>query len=190
MKTTLLALGLLIVISMPTYAFDGERKGLVIDVGVGPGLISMQGEDNAFGFMTDMEIGYAFNDRLIFHLINKAAWYRAKWYYYDWSQSWERIELKYNNWTTVHGLIGLGGTYFLQPQAPSAFLTAGTGLAYTTAVGKKTDNYAGFGILLGGGYEFARHWAVSGHFMYARPGKVAYRYNLVIIRITANLLIY
>lgn len=188
MKNSLLVLSLLILISLPAYAFDGERKGLVIDAGAGPGLILIKDEHGSFGGMTDIEVGYALNNRFMVHALSPAAWYKAKWYYQEWSGPF--FTLKYEEWVTVHGLLGLGGSYFLQPQAPSLFFTAGAGLAYTAAVGKVADVYKGFGISVGGGYEFARHWRATLKFIYAHPGKGDYHFNLHILRATVDFMLY
>jgi hypothetical protein len=175
-----------IILMASLSAFDGERKGLVIGVGVGPGLISVE-DDKNIGFMADVEIGYALNNQFQIQLVNKTAWYSAYWVVdYSWMYQW----VKKAKYTTVQGLSGLGATYFFQPEAPSLYLIGGIGMAYTWAPGVDAESYTGIGLCFGGGYEFARYWRAESNVTWGKPTGGGTHFNVLTAKVTIGYIVY
>ena len=56
-------------------AFDGERKGFIIGLGVGTGFTSISDwEEYKFGFQTDFKIGFAPSNSLTIYYNSKVSW--------------------------------------------------------------------------------------------------------------------
>ena len=93
-----------------------------------------------------------------------------------------------------HGLTGVGTTHFFQPQAPAFLLEAalGAGVLWNSDQRESAD---GFGLLLGLGYEFARHFLIKADWYYADVGRAEFletdvKASIGTFRITLNWLGY
>ena len=186
-------------LTIPANAWDGKRKGFILGFGIGPGLTSFTQElaawdyyqgwvrvksdrSNKMAIMTDFKIGYAPTD---FYEI-----------YYTGKVSWFGLENVFGDKVTISNGVGaLGATYYFAPQAPSPFISGGIGFSTWSAPfesGSKT--WTGFGLFVGGGYEFARHMSVEFDLLWGKPGTtesgIQINSNAFSVKATVNLLGY
>ncbi len=162
-----------IVLSVATnvLAWDGQRKGFILGGGLGLGMTSFtqtlefmgmsetSPREDKFGFQTDFKIGYAPTDLLQIYYVSKVSWFELKNVFGD-------------EVTITSGLGGAGVSYYLQPEAPSAFFTGGIGIAtWDLPFEERADAWAGFGLYAGAGYEFTRYWNVEFDFVWGNPSE-------------------
>ncbi len=196
-RTSAIVLVALVVILCSTTvvsAFDGERQGFILGIGVGTGLTSYAvtgsqevdgghisvtlDRENEFPIMSDFKIGYAPNDLVEIYWMNKVSWFGVDGGYGD-------------DFTVANGLGGLGVTYFFKPVAPSAFVTGGIGFsswAYPLE-DNPPDPWYGIGLSVGGGYEFAPHWYVAGDVCWGKPSTEESGYDFSTNALSLNLTI-
>lgn len=109
-KKSILLLGLLFIVSLgPVQAFDGDREGFVIGLGVGAGYVDYQGSaesGQAFVPLFSGTLSYGFNDSFQLGLGKKAI-----------------MGFKYNGQTVYQELGGIVADFFFQDY----YLTLGTG---------------------------------------------------------------
>jgi len=175
-------------------AFDGQRQGFILGVGAGAGLTSYtqtlsygglsetSDRENAFGVMTDFKIGYAPSDAMEIYWMSKVSWFGMENSLGD-------------NVTIANGVAGLGITYFLQPSAPSAFLTGGIGFSsWAAPFEEDVDPWYGLGVSAGAGYEFAPHWYIEGDVCWGSPSTeesgLEVSANAVSAKLTLNVIAY
>lgn len=150
-------------------AFDGERQGFILGIGAGTGLtsyaqtISYGGDsvtsdrENELPIMTDFKVGYAPNDALEIYWMSKVSWFGME-------------NALGDDVTVANGVAGLGITYFLEPGAPSIFLTGGVGYSsWALPFEEGVDAWYGLGVSAGAGYEFMPHWYVEGDIRWGNP---------------------
>lgn len=169
MKKVLSITALLLLTCGNSMAFDGQRKGFVLGLGVGysptvkttvtatvaPGstdelnLGSIEGSEQAMAFQAIF--GYAFNEHTM--LVYEGD---VSWYYYknlvpddnlDIAQGFHSIML-YNYWGTV---------------GSSFFTAAGVGLTYWDT-NYSDRNQGEFGYLIGAGFEFTPHLQLGAYY--------------------------
>ncbi len=140
-------------------AFNGRRKGFLLGVGLGPGQTNFGGDPGGkLGINADFKIGHGFSDQTQVYWTAKTSWFRMEtgsYYGYPFT----------HKHTIISGFGGIGVSYFLQPKAPSYYLTGGLG--YSTWGRFNSDEQGidesdfGIGFFSGVGYEFAPHWSVE-----------------------------
>jgi len=152
------------------YAFDGERKGFIIGGGAGfgylPKSICLKGTVKPFCpfpsvieykgvFLTNFKIGYAPSNTLEIFYINKSSWWIV------------------SDITFLSGLSAVAFTaYFDNTLDFGWFVSSGIGLSSLSAPfesGIKSNS--GFGLFLGGGYEFSAHWNIEVNLLYSSIGR-------------------
>ncbi len=157
-------------------AFDNHRQGFVFGGGLGFGYVgirqSMNYQDNSTdkhtfdesAFVTRVDIGYASENRWSITFANVASILSIK-HETSPGASLDR--------TIVLGMGGPAVTFFLKPEAPSFYVSAGLGIAYHTDALNLTSskNSAGFGIGFGAGYEISRHFALDADMLLGYPKK-------------------
>ena len=137
---------------------SAERKGFIVGIGAGGALHRIpEGRvtgDNldrsAFAFGTDFKIGYAPTDQFLIYYSAKAAFPQATDY-------------------DAVGVSGFGVTYMTRPTSPSFFVTGIAGESARATL-ESRDWSVGRGLGVGGGYEFKRHWSISGDALFLRMG--------------------
>lgn len=172
-------------IATASYGWDGRRDGFVLGggIGIGPtiynqtvrdlytGATLTTGTTTSFGFQTDFKIGYAPMKYLQIHWLSKVSWFGM-------------INVYGDKVLITNGIAGAGVTYFFFKDAPSPFLTGGLG--YST-----WDDWFGFGMSIGGGYEFLPHCSVNGDILWGIPGTaesgLEASTNALTLRVTINL---
>lgn len=145
---------------------SARRKGFIIGFGAGAGMhktpsfsvfdrfgrvISAGGGEYKLAIVTDFTIGYAPGDQLLLYYSNKAAFTTD-----------DRVD--------AVGVSGFGVTYMFRRTAPTSFVngTIGAGAARTFVGSSSAESGAGYAI--GGGYEFARHFSLTGDAIFVRLG--------------------
>lgn len=135
-----------------------NRKGFVLSLGLSASRLHFSSPvgsgDSQGAFGTDLKIGHAFSNQFMLYYSNDANFYTFDAPFGD------------GTYLSSLGMTGIGGTYFLNPYAPSFYLhgTVGIGVLSSFLIDDpgNSDSIAGLGLSLGGGYEFARHFMVDG----------------------------
>ena len=198
---TFLSVAVLMVFCVTTVAgaFDGERQGFILGIGVGAGLTSYtvtgaagyeggtaswtSDRENEFPLMSDFKIGYAPNDLMEIYWMSKVSWFSVDGGLGD-------------DVMIANGLGGLGVTYFFEPAAPSAFVSGGIGFSSWTLPLEEDppDAWYGIGLSAGAGYEFATHWYVAGDVCWGKPSTKEYgadsSKNALSVKLTINVIGY
>jgi hypothetical protein len=162
-----MAILLLIVTALMLFPFDAgaqtqkPRKGFVLNLGLGVARVSQStsgfansGRSNV-GVGSDFKIGHAPSNQVLIYYSNDAAFYRQTG----------------SDDLYLSGLTGFGVTYFLQPTVPSFYVDGSFGIAARGNLETETgfvESTTGWGVAVGGGYEFARHFLVDGDIILGR----------------------
>lgn len=173
--TALLTLFLL-ALSTSGFAWDKQRKGFILGIGMGPGFASYsETKDSAdqnlasydgskFSFFSDFKIGYAPSNNLMVFWLSKGAWIGV-----DSTSQLDEKGKPFSDITALAGVGGLGVTYFLKPQAPSLFITGGAGFSAWSLPFEGTDPWTSIGIAGAIGYEFSDNWCVEASVLWGKP---------------------
>ncbi len=168
-------------------ALDNNRRGFVVGFGAGWGSATQElstsggGLDLSLssstgGVATDFRIGHGFNERWLLYYTNQQVFFGL------------------NGDSYAQGLTGIGCMHFFSPQAPALLVEAALGAGVLWNADAR-DSESGFGLLLGFGYEFARHFQIKADWYYAELnqatiGEVDYKSTMGTFRITLNWLGY
>jgi hypothetical protein len=123
-------------------ALDGERKGFMVDFGLGGGYISDESilaTDNTGGAAATFNIGYGVSNQLMIYLGARSG---------AWSSS-------FTNETASIGVGAIGATFYFSETAPSGYINGVVGSANYDN-GQTAD---GGGFCLGVGYEWIENWS-------------------------------
>jgi hypothetical protein len=149
-------------------AFDGQRHGFMLGIGLGAGFSSFtqeiespigngSGSDSKGGLATEFRIGGGIGNQFFLYYSNKVNWFS--------------IENVNNDKVTIADGVGsVAGQYFFKPESPSGFVSGGLGIGgWSTPMESNSSSLSGFGMFAGGGYEFSHLWSVEGSLSYASP---------------------
>lgn len=179
-------------LSANTSAQNNERKGFILGIGVGAGLNSYQFDfelsgidfmrESTVSFVSDFRIGYAPTDQIAIYWVSRGSWYNQEGVF---SLGGDKVFV-------INGMAGLGGSYYLEPEAPCFFVNAAIGYAnWFTPFEDNPENNLGFGFGLGGGYEFSKHWSTELNLTSGKPsGDDGFSVNTWAARLTINYLMY
>jgi hypothetical protein len=162
---------------------SARRQGFIIGIGGGAGVhrppsflvfdrfgrvVSSGGGGNTLSIGTDFSVGYAAGDRLLLYYSNKAAFTG-------------------DDQVDAIGVTGFGTTYMFRRTSPTPFVggSIGVGVAGSFIASSSSESGAGFSAT--GGYEFARHFSLSGDAIFVRLGSGG---NHTVIRGSFNYLFY
>lgn len=151
----LILIAISILCSTSVYAFDGERKGFIIGGGLGVGYLLnttspgfSSDTDSRVVFHINFKIGYAPSNTLEIFYSSRVSW---------WGQSDRTFSV---------GLLAAAFTLYLDNTSETGwFVSGGIGLV-PSGRGRSTD-FFGFGLFVGAGYEFSRHWTVQVDLLYS-----------------------
>lgn len=163
---------LVVVLTMPVLAFDGQRKGFILGGGLGFGLTSFSqtvesgglkvtsDTENKGAFVTNFKIGFASNELLEIYYTSRVTWFGIT-NVYD------------QDVTVANGLSAFGMSYNLKPVYPTFYVTGGIALATWNLPfeSPSPSTWTGIGLYAGGGYEFAKHFSVELDLLYGNPGR-------------------
>ena len=156
----------------PGFAFDKVIKGFILGFGLGPGYSSYtetrdssgtevkKFDDSKIAFFSDFKIGYAPSNQLMVYWMSKGAWFGV---------DSSIVDDDVDEATILGGVGGLGATYFLNPEAPSLYLSAGVGFSSWSLPFEGTDPWTGLGFAGAIGYEFSPNWTVEASVLWGKP---------------------
>ena len=171
-KLVVATLFLILVISSSASAFDGMRKGFVLGGGLGfgpvakvsPDVPNSEDLDNS-GIALNFLIGYAWDEQNMIVFLRDGVVYSEELNYGD-------------DVNIVQGFSGIGYYHYFGLQGKSFFITGGLGLQDWTALDSDyTNPDPGFGFLIGGGYEFARHIQVYSSLSFGKTSDEVFGYE-------------
>lgn len=157
-RTLCLTLLLVVVIVPVATAFDGSRRGFILGVGGGYHTTDIDREigfpfpavgivsESRSGIATTFKIGVGISNQFTLCYVRNASWYTA-------------TDL------TAAGIGGIGGSYYLSASSPSAFVLFEFGFADIVSVGNRSESETGAGYMIGGGYEFAKHFQLEATYL-------------------------
>ena len=162
-RFTILLAASCVLIAASASALDNNRRGFVIGAGLGWGSakqtletsgggINLSANATSGGLATDFRVGAGLNERWLLYYTNQQVFFRAA------------------DTDFAQGITGAGATYFFQPQSPSLLIdfALGAGVLWNADA---NESDSGFGVLLGLGYEFARHFQIKADWYYTELGK-------------------
>jgi len=165
-------LSLFILLASSVWAFNGHRKGFVLGGGLGFGPVAKVTIDGVSGssldksgLATNILIGYAWDEQNMIVYLRDAIFYKETTIFND-------------DIFIVQGFNGFGYYHYFGPVGRSFYLTGGIGLQDWTSLDSKYEsNDVGGGILLGGGYEFTRHFQIHGSLSFGRTTYAGVDFN-------------
>ena len=168
-RAAILLIVMVLMLSASASAFDGMRKGFVLGGGIGFGPVAkvslddFAGEDyDKSGVALNFLIGYAWDEQNMIVFLRDGVIYSED---FDVLTGTKSINL-------VQGFAGIGLYHYFGPVGKSFYVTGGLGLQDWISLDDDIDsNDAGLGFLIGGGYEFARHWQIHSSLSF---GKTSY----------------
>ena len=179
-------------LAVSANAFDYERKGFVIGVGAGysPLMKGSWGEpavdfDDQSGLAVDFLIGYAWNNRnMLLYLVSGGGYEDTLNVYYGGTLIHQN-EIQYSQ-----GFSGVAFRHYFSAEDRSLFATVGLG--FEVWVPSELDYcHRGIGFLLGGGYEFIKHFQISGNYSFGyTQSKIDFDYNHSQITLTLTGVLY
>lgn len=158
-----------------------NRRGFILGLGIGFGGSYLQanygaisGDATRSAFLTNFKIGYAPTNTLEVYYANKVFW---------WDESGLAI--------LIHGLSAFGVTKYMNSETASGpFVSGGLGISVLDAPFENVNPSYGFGVFMGTGYEFTKHWSLETSFMYSNISDSGVNLGLFGLRLTINGLIY
>jgi hypothetical protein len=173
----LVCLGLLltIVLSGTVHAWDKQRKGFVLGLGIGLGSASYKqtlsglylnqiesSRESKVAVFSNFEIGYAPTNQFVITYSNVVPWFS--------------FTNAYNNDITM--ISGVGGpvlTYYFRPEPPSFLIGGGFGIATWNAPFESDfDAWSSIGFSGRVGYEFGHNVNLTFHVLGGKPSKTVY----------------
>lgn len=161
-----LAVSILLLLSIQSEAFDGNRKGFTLGGGLGLGFVRYENKShrhqNNFSLMIDLKAGYGIGNQTVVWLTSKSAW------------------LSEQGIISAHtyGLAEIN--YYLRSNTPSIYLVGGLGMV---VVGNRSDVDPGPGFLIGLRYQGDKHGALEFNLLYGRPESRKVTFTDVVLRI-------
>jgi len=165
---SLILLILLIISATSAWGFNGERKGFVLGGGLGiaPIIKTTLGslEDKKSGIGLNLLIGYAWDDQNMIVLEGNGG----------------SFSLNNSKGTVTQGFSGAAWYHYFGPAGKSTYAIVGLGsYVYESKEIFEPDYFGslfyitrshnmGLAILIGGGFEIARHWQVGGYISFGK----------------------
>jgi hypothetical protein len=181
----------LLIFTTSALAFDGKRKGFVMGGGLGFAPVSRWStsglNESSVGWGDDVLIGYAWNEKNMIILESNGTFYKSDifdadiiqfflgptWYHYFGPQEGR----------TFFSVVGVGGYCFgLPPFYSYINICINCGEMPPTP----PSSARGFGYLIGGGYEFAKHFQIGAYLAGGKTSEYGTNYDNVHIMILLN----
>ncbi len=169
MKNIILTITLLLIFCATSFAFDGQRKGFVLGGGLGYTPTAEFSVDGFSGTLSNSGVGL--------NLLAGYAWDEFNMIVYEGNVSGYSI----NSVDITQGFNGASWYHYFGNSDKSFFSVIGLGF-YVFSV-DEYDADPGGGVLLGGGYEFSKHWQVAAYFSSGKTsentflGKIDYEHT-------------
>jgi hypothetical protein len=160
MRVVLLLGVLVFLIPNISKAFDGARKGFVMGAGIGLGALSTWTlddksiDESGMGIGSNVTLGYGLDDQ---NLIN-------------WQWNGNSYDIEYFDHLGVQFFTGPTWYHYFTGKTKSLFSVVGF---WEYAVWNTGEGYyaTGKAVLVGAGYEFARHFQIGAYYVHARTHK-------------------
>jgi len=156
-------------------AFDGQRKGFILGVGIGAAYsylhnnieyndiyIDTEGSwrEEGLGTQYEIKIGYALNDHFLLSVVARDITFVYEDHPYD------RFYLQKDLFTHTYGLIGIGISAYAEEKTPSPYITVNVFYPFSNSSFiypdlSHNDGQSGIGLSFAVGYEFVPHWSVE-----------------------------
>jgi len=157
-RIRLLAILLLSTFTFPCWAFDNNRDGFAVGLGVGAQstTVDMSATDGQVftdeygGAAASFRIGLGFTSQFLYFFAVEMSMYEAT----------DGIDGELVSYMSSMG--GVVASYYFSPKSPSAYVTGGVGwgnLSIESASFSDADDGSSF--MFGGGYEFMNHQSVE-----------------------------
>jgi len=170
-----------------SWAFDGERRGFILGLGLGLGQTSFGGyEGKRTSYNADFKIGHGFSNTTQIYWAAKSSFLSR-----DRVTSNHPPKTESDTWLSGVGSIGI--SHFFKAHAPCLYITGGIGYStWAPFSGDDTDAAAdmGIGFFSGVGYEFAKHWSAEINIMAGSPSRDESTISTWTIKASINALAY
>ena len=153
MKSKLVFIFLISLLSTQLFAFDNKRQGFML--GLGAGLHTLNSEQlHQSGFSTSLKIGGGLNEHLQLYYVRDASWTKEA----SLSNASDDI--------VARGITGFGVTYYLNPTPKTVFVSGGVGLGDEINItDSDADMKLGAAGLIGVGYIY-NHLMIESKLLY------------------------
>ena len=160
-------------------AWDGERQGFLLGIGLGYGSAKesypvLSGD--VTGLATDFKIGYAFSNQEALIYATKSVWGKFN------SGAISTSD------TYIDQLASISFISWFSERTPSLYVTGGVGKIASKNLDASEVEVSGIGIHLGIGFEFVRHWSIE--LNYVPPAPVDFDGTIKMYLLTVNVLAY
>ncbi|MDF1543500.1 MAG: hypothetical protein P1R58_00195 [bacterium] len=171
LKPLRLSIMLTATLAVTASGFDGVRQGFVLGGGLGIGPAAHTSADllpdtstDRTGLALNFVIGYALNEKNLLAYFEDAVVFSTS-------------VTSGKNLNFVQGFSGVGWQHYFGLDS-RAYIVGGLGLQSYISPGSDYDSHdPGFGLLLGGGYEFRRHLQIHTSFSFGKTSDSAIEYN-------------
>jgi len=163
-RIILLSIIFIFVLSTSSFSFDGDRKGFVLGGGLGVAAVSHWEVDVDF---FDLDIVDASEDRpgLGLHIVIGGAFDEHNMLVYEANLSTYKTELL--DEAVAQGFNGAAWYHYFRPAGSTFYTTLGLGF-YHFKIGEYEATNPGGALLLGAGYEFAKHWQIGAYLSFGK----------------------
>jgi hypothetical protein len=197
-------LSLLVLVSPGSLsAFDGQRKGFILGMDIGPGLVHVRSNADSRtdkltrgGVSLNATIGYASSNKFQIYFYHRMTMFKMGELgqaYEDWfeeiqNETWKGMGyliltpfvLPFLPVKASHSAGGIGFSSFVDETAPSFFFSGGFGWSIIAdpylkdLLSTANDTMGGIGLVAGIGYEFKPHVSAELQFMYGTSDRGAW----------------
>jgi len=144
----------LVIFSPLSFAFDDDRKGFLIGLGLGFQKTNIDAtnantpNDSETGLATSFKVGGGITEQFSLYYVRSASWFNAPY-----SEGSNTSDIYYSS-----GLSGLGASYYFQKNTPSGYITGAFGIGdFAAPLEDDIDADTGSAFMVGGGYEIDKH---------------------------------
>ncbi|MDH5257270.1 MAG: porin family protein [Gammaproteobacteria bacterium] len=154
----LLVILFLSAVTFPIWAFDNDRKGFALGLGIGAQSTTVDTyvidgqhfSDDYEGEAASVRMGLGFSNQFIYYFSVEMSMYEAA----------DGINNETVSYTS--SMTGIVAAYYFSSKAPSAYIVGGVGWGNLSFESTSfTDGDDGSAFILGGGYEFMPHHNVE-----------------------------
>lgn len=142
-----LAIFVISLFSFNALAFDNERQGFILGLGIGIANLDYEIDnlsDSETGMATTLKIGYGFDSQLTAYFLRSSSLTES-----------EGVDFS-------EGITGIGMSYYLQPETESLYFNLGVGEGHLSGLDRDFDkDQYGSAFSFGLGYEAARHHSLE-----------------------------
>jgi len=165
-STPVVVVGVLtLILATSSFGFDGNRKGFVLGGGLGIAPASGWSGKGTFGAALEVIDTSEYRTGVGFNFLIGHGWDEKNLIVFEINMSIWTSDLLLSRPNIVQGTVSAVWYHYFGLPGRSFFTAAGLGsYRVIRTVSQNLDQSIGGGYILGGGYEFARHWQLAGYF--------------------------